>query len=201
MAEAAVSHYSYDAYLALEAEGELKYEYHDGFIVAMAGGTLEHGQIAGNLLYATRTALDKAHKPCRTYSSDVKVRVETTKRTFYPDMSLVCGAPQKSEKDPNALTNPLMIVEVLSESTAAFDLGEKFGHYRTLNSLRDYVIVSQDNARVDTYYRTDDGTWEINSYLELTDEILLKSIGLTIQMRDIYRLVPGIDPEVDPAES
>ena len=195
MGEKALSVYSYEAYLALEAESDTKYEYHDGMITAMAGGSPEHGQIAVNFTRFAGNALSMNNKPCIIYSSDVKVHISTTKRTFYPDASIVCEKPAKSDKDPHAITNPLLILEVLSESTMAFDRGAKFAHYRNIPSLKEYVLVSQNEAMVDTYYRTEDGTWEITTIIGLDKTVLLKSIGCEISMADIYLLVPDLNEE------
>ncbi len=193
MGEQALATHTYENYLALEAEPETKYEFHDGFITAMAGGSLEHGQIAGNFIWAVRNALEVEKKRCLTYTSDVKVHIASSRRTFYPDASVVCEQPERSEKDEQALTNPVLILEVLSDSTESFDRGAKFRHYRQIPSLRQYVLISQREASVDTYYRTDDGTWEIHSFLGLQETIPLKSIKCEISMADIYLLVPGIN--------
>jgi Uma2 family endonuclease len=105
---------------------------------------------------------------------------------------MVCGPDQRSEKDPRALANPSLILEILSDSTEAKDRGMKFRHYRQLPSLREYVLISQTEAAVDTYYRTDNGTWEIESILGLDQSVLLKSIGGTLALADIYRNVDGL---------
>ncbi|MEL6653861.1 MAG: Uma2 family endonuclease [Bacteroidota bacterium] len=194
MTQVAVAKYDYEAYLAVEKEPGNKYEYHNGMITAMAGGTPEHGMITMNIGRALGNALEK--EPCSVLSSDVKVRIEVSNRTFYPDVSVVCGEIQKSERDVNAIINPKLIVEVLSESTASFDLGEKFAHYRKLTSLEQYIIISQESPLVHTYYRTQDGTWEIQTFAEAKEKIELKSIRATIEMADIYRRVSGIDPSV-----
>jgi len=193
MGEKALSTYTYEAYLAIEASAELKHEFHDGYITAMAGGTLAHGQITVNCSSGIVSALLAANKTCITYSSDVKVHISTSNRTYYPDISVVCDTPQISGKDPYALVNPTLIVEVLSESTADFDRGVKFSHYRHLQSLREYVLISQTAPIVDVYYRTDNGTWDIHTYTNLTESVSLQSLGCTLQMKEIYRLVPGIE--------
>ncbi|MEM6347127.1 MAG: Uma2 family endonuclease [Bacteroidota bacterium] len=194
MAERAVGTYDYAAYLEVEREADMKYEYHDGMITAMAGGSPEHGQIAANFTRGIGNTL--GDRPCSVYSSDVKIRVDASNRTFYPDVSVVCGQTQKSTQDPNALVNPILIVEVLSESTAAFDLGVKFDHYRQLASLQQYILISQDETRVHSYYRTQDGTWEIHTFREWAESIFLKSVQAEIKMSDIYRRLPGIDPQI-----
>ena len=192
MAEKAISTYSYDAYLALEAEPEVKYEYHDGFIVAMAGGTPAHSQICANFIWAANDTLRNGGKSCIVHTSDLKVRVMATNRTYYPDSSIVCEQPEYGEIDRYALINPLLILEVLSENTVAFDRGAKFTHYRAIPSLKEYVLISQDDAVVDTYYRVGKNTWEIHTWEGLDTVVELKSIGCSLQMNDIYRLVPGI---------
>lgn len=196
MAEKALTSYSYQKYLDLEASSSTKYEFHGGFITAMSGGTLAHGQIAVNTAYCVSDEIAKANKPCNSYSSDIKVRIETADRTFYPDFSVVCGEVLTAEKDPNALINPLLILEVLSESTVAFDRGAKFSHYRQISSLKEYVLVSQHEAMVDVFYRTKDGTWEIHTYTNLEDSVQLKSLDCSISMAAVYRRVPGIDEQV-----
>ena len=193
MAEKALSSYLYEEYLALEASSLTKYEFHGGYITAMAGGTLAHGQIAVNVGTSISSEITKNGKPCNSYSSDVKVRIDSTDRTFYPDFSVVCGEVQTAENDSNALINPILILEVLSDSTVAFDRGAKFSHYREITSLKEYILVSQQEAMVDIFFRTKDGTWEIHTYTDLEESIPLKSLECTIHMRDIYRRVPGID--------
>lgn len=187
MRKQAPGNYSYETYLTFEAKSELKHEFHDGMITAMAGGTLEHGIITSNFI----RALPKIDS-WTIFPSDVKVHISETNRTFYPDTSIVCGEYKKSEKDQHAITNPVLILEVLSESTAAFDRGEKFTHYRQIPSLREYILISQNVAVVDTYYRTDNGTWEIQTITGLSEIVHLKSVDSKIAMEDIYRLVPGI---------
>ncbi len=193
MAEKALSNHTYEDYLALEAESDIKYEFHDGFIVAMAGGSPEHSQIGANFIRYAGNALDRAGKSCIVHTGDLKVHIESTKRTFYPDVSIVCETPTYSPKDPNALTNPILILEVLSESTMAFDRGAKFAHYRQIPSLREYVLISQTESMVDTYYRTDDGTWEIQTITGLSATVVLKSLQCEVLMAEIYRLVPGME--------
>lgn len=194
MGEKKISSHSYDAYLTLEAESGVKYEFHDGFIVAMAGGTLEHGQVGGNFIRTAGNVLIENGKPCSVFTSDVKIHIASARRSYYPDASIVCGTPERSSKDRNALINPILILEVLSDSTEAFDRGAKFNYYRELPSFQEYVLISQEEALVDTYFRTKDNTWEINSYRGLDAMVPLKSIDCEISMTDIYWLVPGIHP-------
>ena len=194
MGAKALGNQTYEEYLKLESSSEVKYEFHDGFITAMAGGTLAHGQISGNTLRAIGNSLDSALKSCIVYTADVKIHIESSRRTFYPDLSIVCGEPCTSDKDPHALLNPLLVVEVLSESTEAFDRGAKFSHYRRIPSLKEYVLVSQSEPFVDTYFRRESGFWEIQSHEGWEAEVPLQSIACKISMKEIYRLVKDIDP-------
>lgn len=146
---------SYAEYIALEIEGELKHEYIDGLILAMTGGTLEHGRLA--VAMAQELGRLVAGKPWRVFSSDARVRVQATNRSTYPDLSLVCGEVLRASDDREAITNPILLVEVLSESTERSDRGEKFAHYRRLDSLVDYVLISQTEPRVECFHRTDRG--------------------------------------------
>lgn len=197
MAEKALSNHTYEAYLALEGQGETKYEFHDGYITAMAGGSPEHGQISGNFIRSVGSQLQAADKRCIIYTSDVKIHIKSTRRTFYPDSSIICSQPQKSELDPYAITNPLLILEVLSDTTADFDRGAKFHQYRQIPSFREYVLVSQKVPQVDIYYRKNEDLWEIMTYTKLEDSILLKSINIEIGLQDIYWLVEGLESNIE----
>lgn len=136
--------------------------------------------------------MDEIDSSCRPFSSDAKIRVDKTNHTFYPDLSVVCGPIETSEKDSNALINSIFIVEVLSESSSDYDRGAKFAHYRQIPSCREYLLVSQNEVQVDVFYRTEEGTWEINTVSDLDQLILLKSLGGSIQVSDIYRRVEGL---------
>ena len=193
MGEKALSGYTIEEYLAIEAEAaDTKYEYHDGFIVAMAGGTPEHGQISTNVTTALNNALSSANKSCITYNSDVKVAIEATNRNYYSDGFVVCGKPLKSKRSPLAIANPILVVEVLSEGTEGFDRGDKFFNYRQIPTLREYVLVSQESAMVEVFTRMDDNTWRMRTYVGLEENFELQSIDCEIRMAAVYRMVEGI---------
>ena len=192
MGEKALANQPYETYLALEAESDTKYEYHDGFIVAMAGGTPAHSQLGGNVVTELNLALRKKGSSCRVYNSDLKVRIESINRTYYPDASVGCEEPQYSEKDPHALTNPILIVEVLSHSNEVFDRGSKFYNYRHLPSLQEYLLISQDDVAVDVSYRIEDDVWETRIIKGLEGKLPLRSLGCEISLAELYRLVPGL---------
>lgn len=148
-------HSTYAEYLVLEASGETKHEYLRGEVWAMAGGTPEHGRLQANVIRELFRLL--GDRPCAVFTSDVRVRIEETDRSTYPDAFVVCGPRRVSPVDPQAITNPTLVVEVLSESTERDDRGEKFAHYRRLASLRDVVFVSQETQRIEVYSRGANG--------------------------------------------
>ncbi len=193
----ALDTYTLESYIHLDAGSDVRYEFYDGFIVAMAGGAPEHGAIAVNVSTALHNALRAAGKPCQTYSSDVKVAINRAKRRCYPDVSVVCGPVERDEKEPQAITNPILIVEVLSESTESLDRGEKFLAYRQLSSLREYLLVNQDKAQVEVFSRTPDGTWRIQAAIGMDQELELPSLGIQLNTSDLYFGVEGmnINPE------
>src|SRR5205814_5137678 len=118
-------------------------------------------------------------RPCAIYSSDVRVRVTATDRTTYPDLTVVCAAVEAPPEDPEAVANPTVIVEVLSETTEASDRGEKFAHYRHLSSLREYVLVGQKEPRIEVFRREDDGRWSFEEALA-GGSLRLASLGVAL---------------------
>jgi Uma2 family endonuclease len=150
---------TYAAYLAAEEVSETRHEYLRGEVFAMAGGTPEHAAlmaaISAELIVALRG------RPCRVYSSELRIRIDATDMSTYPDVSVVCGELKTSTIDRNAATNPILIVEVLSDSTEAYDRGEKFSHYRRLPSLREYLLLSQHQPRIESYRKNAQGVWEL----------------------------------------
>ncbi len=174
---------SYAEYLAQEEASEEKHEYLDGQIYAMAGGTPEHGLICANLIAELRTALRS--RPCRVYTSDVRVRVQATGLTTYPDVSVVCGPTECSPDDQNAVINPIVLVEVLSTGTASYDREEKFAHYRRIPSLQEYLLVSQRELHIQHYRRNDDGTWMLRD-VRPPEAVELSSIGCRLELAEVY---------------
>jgi len=173
---------SYAEYLAFERSAETKHEFIDGLVVAMAGGTPEHSRLAMNVGVALMTAL--RGRRCSAFSSDLRVHVPATGRSTYPDVTVVCDERRTAEVDPDAIVNPTVIVEVLSPTTEASDRGEKFSHYRRLESLQEYVLVSQDERRVEVYRREGD-IWALRDY-GAGQEIELASLDAQISVDEIY---------------
>jgi Uma2 family endonuclease len=180
-------------YLEIERKAEIRSEYIAGRIYAMAGASRRHNLIAGNLLAALKTQL--RGKTCETYMADMRVNVSPTGLYTYPDVIAVCGQPQFEDAFVDTLLNPTLIVEVLSETTEAYDRGDKFAQYRSLDSLREYVLVSQNKLRVEDYLR-DGEHWVLSEVRVLGETIGLTSIGCEIQLAAIYE---GVDFESEVA--
>ena len=156
---APIARMSYAEYLAAEAASDVRHEFLNGEVWAMAGGTPEHAALAAAMTGELRTAL--RGKPCRTYSADLRVRVLDTGLSTYPDVAVVCGQLATAPDDEHAAVNPVVLVEVLSETTEGYDPGAKAAHYRRIPSLREYVLVSQAEPRIEVHRRTEAGRWEI----------------------------------------
>ncbi len=186
MSSAAIQRYSPTDYLALERAGEFKHEFFDGEMFLMAGGTIEHSQVAANVIRALGNAL--ADTGCRVLTSDMKIKLPTGLYT-YPDASVVCDQPQYEDDHKDVLLNPLLIVEVLSPSTEAYDRGQKFRHYQTCPSLREYVLIAQDRSAVDHYLRQPSGQWLLTTFESLDATMPLPSLGVGLRLRDIYAKV------------
>ncbi|MFN0315338.1 MAG: Uma2 family endonuclease [Burkholderiales bacterium] len=185
-------------YLRLEAQSPVRHEYVSGEMFAMTGGTLRHNAIAINLTAALKSHL--RNSGCHPYMNDVRVRVAKTSAYYYPDILVSCSKDGSSD-DMRSTTaeDPKLIVEVLSDSTASTDTREKLLAYRTLPSLAEYVLISQDEARVEIHRRSGDIGWE---KIEFTGAELvhLASVDLMISMRDIYDGVPIESLERGPGE-
>ncbi len=182
MSEAARAKLSYDDYLALERGSDQKHEYLDGVARAMAGGTIEHARLTSRFDRLLGAALEG--RRCATFSADAKIRVDASNRTTYADVTVVCGTLERSSVDPEAIANPGVIVAVLSPSTEAYDRGEKFRHYRRLPSLREYVLVSQEQALVEVWRREGDAWRPIDH--GPGDVVRLDSIDVDIAIDDLY---------------
>lgn len=172
----------YADYLAMEEASGTKHEYVHGQVFAMAGGTPEHSRLAAALIREFGAAL--RGKPCNVFTSDARVRVESTNRSTYPDVTVVCGKVAPASDDPHAITNPVVIVEVLSDETEADDRGDKFAHYRRLPSLREYILVSERARRIETY-RRDGARWILTEASD-GEHIRLESLDVAVAVTDVY---------------
>lgn len=181
--------YTYAEWYEIIQTSETKYDFIDGYLVdirAMAGGTENHARITFNAIRVIGNLLDG--KPCRGNSSDMAVRAKHMARYHYPDISIVC---EQSEFEPDdqkrlVLLNPRVIIEVLSDSTEGHDRGEKFRDYIEIESLREYVLVSQDKALVESFTRRDDGTWLFRFWTGLDATAKLSSIGIELPLKQVF---------------
>ncbi len=178
-----VAHITYAEYVASEAASPVKREFIRGQVYAMAGGTPEHGALAAAVMGELRTAL--RGKPCRVFSFDLRVRILDTQMATYPDATVVCGKLETAPDDPNAAINPKLLVEVLSEATEAYDRGAKAAHYRRIPSLQEYVLVAQDEPRIEVYRRTDDGGWVLHE-ARPGEKLELQSVGVMLDVAAVY---------------
>jgi len=175
--------YTPEQYLALERKAEYKSEFVNGMIIAMAGVSRSHSLIVVNL--ARVVGLHLVGRPCEAHVSDMRVKVSPTGLYTYPDLAAVCGEAFFDDEHTDTLLNPTVIVEVLSPSTEAYDRGEKFAHYRRLESLHEYVLVSQDKVRIESFVRQG-AQWLLSEASSLDEVVRLESIGCELVLRDIY---------------
>jgi Uma2 family endonuclease len=174
-------HHSYDDYLRALELSAVKLEYCDGEIYAMAGGTPAHADLAASMMRLLGNALLGT---CRVSSSDLKVRIEATDLSTFPDVSVVCGVREVASRDPNAVTNPTLLVEVTSNSTEDYDRGDKLGHYKQLPSLHAVLFVSHRRAQVTVVERSDSG-WSERDY-RAGELVTLSSPAVSFAVDELY---------------
>lgn len=184
MAQPIPHHYfTYAEYLQYEQDSDRKHEWLDGHVSAMAGGTAEHAALTAELGFVLRRAVDPAR--CRTYSSDLRVRVEATGLSTYPDLSVVCGPLRFDTTDKLALVNPTVLVEVLSPSTEAYDRGQKWAHYQQIPSLRAYLLADPVQARLELYERSDGQEFSYRA-AAAGQRLALQALGIELEVHAIY---------------
>ncbi|HWX43346.1 MAG TPA: Uma2 family endonuclease [Blastocatellia bacterium] len=183
--------YTVEEYLALERDSEERHIYLDGYVFDMAGESTEHGTICMNLSRVVSTALLRT--PCRAFAKDTKVgsgpgSSKATKGLYsYPDLVVVCGEMKFHDKHRDVLINPIVIIEVLSKSTEAFDRGEKFLRLQTWNpTLIDYLLVSQTSAIIEHFVRQSDGGWSYHKYEGLEQTVQIESINCSLRLAEVF---------------
>ncbi len=181
VALAAVPRWTVEQYLDLERASVVRHEYLDGYVYALAGGTQAHSVITINVAALLRTAVRGGL--CRVFSADMKVRV-AERRFLYPDVSIGCEATDRRD-DADWIAAPRVVVEVLSDSTAAYDRGDKFASYRQVTALRDYVLVETERRRVEVHSRQGEGAWTMRAYGP-DDTVVLPGLGVQLAVADIY---------------
>lgn len=178
---------SEEEYLAIERQAEFKSEYFQGEMFAMAGAVEAHNLIAGNLFAALHQQFRS--RACRAYSNDMRVRVAKTGLYTYPDVVAVCREPVFLDERRDTLINPSVLAEVLSASTEAYDRGKKFDHYQSIDSLKEYLLVSSDRVHADLFTRQSDGRWILSKANALEDWIDLASLECRLSLADLYAKV------------
>ncbi len=173
-----------EQYLAIERAAEFRSELLDGEMFAMAGGSNRYALLQSNLLGELYIALRDG--ACWPVGSDARVRI-SSQIYVYPDVSVVCEPQKTADEYDDYLVNPVAVFEVLSPSTAKYERGTKFQYYRTMDSLQDYVLVSQDQVRIEQFTRQPDGTWSLRDHLDFDDRLRIDSIGVAINLQRIYR--------------
>lgn len=174
-------------YLEFDRQSEAKHEFVNGEIVAMAGASLRHNIIVSNTITALNNLL--IDSPCIVNPSDMRVKALAMTSYRYPDISVVCEEPQLADDNMDILLNPVLLIEVLSDSTAMEDRVEKFREYRSISSLREYVLISQHEARIERYYWQKNEAWLYFDVAGLENSIELSSLSLRLALLDVYRKV------------
>lgn len=193
--------YTLEEYFALELASEEKYEYFDGEVFNMSGGSRDHEQIIANCLVALRTAL--RGRSCRIYPSNLRVIVPSQPPYRYPDLTALCDAPRfKKIGGVDALTNPALVVQVLSASTEAYDRSDKFTHYKSIETFAEYVLIAQRRAHATQFTREKNGIWTHREYNDLEAVIRLASPECELRLRDLYEAVefPPAAPPIERTE-
>jgi Uma2 family endonuclease len=192
--------YTPQEYYASERAASYKSDYYDGEIFAMAGGTAQHSRIVTNILGELHARLKG--KPCSPYDSNLRVTIRATGLQTYPDASVFCDRIQFAPEDPANTTalNPTVLFEVLSRTTEAYDRGFKADNYRRIESLKSYVLVSQESAHVEVYERQAEGAWLLREAKGLDSQVTIPSIDVTLKLADVYDRVE-FQERVSPLEN
>jgi len=184
MSTLTVTHVTPEEYLAAERLSETKSEYVDGVVYLMTGARLNHIQIVSNI--TVELAIQLRARPCRVLQSELKIRLQESRKFFYPDVTVLCDEPQFHDERKDIILNPLLVVEVLSKSTEAFDRGAKFRAYQTIESLKEYVLVSQDKPLVEQYVRNGEGKWTYSAAEGLESSLALPSVECSLSLNAVY---------------
>ncbi len=180
-------YFTEEQYLALEETAEYKSEYLDGEIIPMTGGSTDHNQIAGNLYIALSLALKKRNY--RIFIGDVRLWVPKVRLNTYPDVMVILGEPEYHNNRTDMITNPQVIVEVLSKSTKNYDRGDKFTFYKTLPSFREYILIDQTKIKVEQYSKTENKRWLYCEYDEEDTALVFNSFQVEVPLSDVYEQV------------
>lgn len=173
-----------EEYLALERRAEYRSEYLDGEVFAMTGASRRHNLITVNV--AREISQQLRGRPCEAYATDMRVRIPATHDYTYPDVAIVCGEPQFEDEYLDTLLNSTVLIEVLSPSTEACDRGRKFALYRTIASLTEYLLIAQDEYRIEQYTKQADGRWLLSEYRTPEEGVEVASIQCRLSLKEVY---------------
>lgn len=175
-----------EEYITAERKATLKSEYLSGEIVAMSGASNEHNLITMNTANGLYNQL--VDQGCRVYVSDMRVGIDSGDSYLYPDVSVVCDRPRFEDDVLDTLLNPIIVIEVLSQSTEAYDRGEKAERYKKLESLKEYILISQDRLNVE-HYTVEEGIWSVKELNDLNDTLRLTSVEAELPLQQLYRFI------------
>jgi Uma2 family endonuclease len=187
LAQRKIEFFTPEEYLNFERKSDVRHEYIDGEIFEMAGTTRNHNRISTNVLRLLDNQL--LERECNVYSSDMRVKITSTEKYTYPDVVAIYGEEQFEDETEDTLVNPQLIIEVLSKSTEAYDRGAKFEYYQTIESFREYVLITQEPFRVKQFVRKHENEWTYFEFRKPEDIVNLNSIDCQISLQDIYHKI------------
>ncbi|CAD5957137.1 putative protein sll1609 [Planktothrix rubescens] len=179
--------YSQEEYFKLEETAEFKHEYRDGDIIPMSGGTTNHNQIAGNAYFQLKLAL--RGQKYRLFIGDVRLWMAEHRLYTYPDLMVIKGDVIYHENRKDTVLNPLVIIEILSESTGSYDHGDKFKYYRSIPEFQEYILIDQYQYSVEQFVKTETGKWQVNFYESVDSILTLSTLDFAINLTDLYEQV------------
>src|SRR5438046_2727493 len=180
--EAKYNYVSPEEYLSLERASEIKHEYYKGEVYAMSGASWKHNVIVKNINTIILPFLKG--KPCNMFGSDLRIHIPENTLYTYPDFSIICGKAETTDDDN--ITNPSVIIEILSKSTKDYDRGTKFNLYRSIETLKEYILIDSTSMIVEIYAKQNDNSWNLKEYKQLSDSFHISTIGLTLFLKDVY---------------
>lgn len=173
-----------EEYLAMERAADTKHEYYRGEIFAMSGASFEHNEISSNLMGILKNRLQG--KSCRPYGNDLRIHIPESSLYTYPDLSIICDGPAFSDNKFDTITNPSVLIEILSNSTKDYDRGGKFNLYRSIKTLKEYILIDSTSVSVEIFSRDDDNSWRLVEFKNLDDSFTIATIETILSLKEIY---------------
>lgn len=175
---------SAEDYLVMERASQHKHEYYQGEVFAMSGASLNHNHVFTNLFGFLSSKLKG--KGCKPYGSDLRIHIPMNTLYTYPDISIVCGNPETTDNVFDTITNPCVIIEILSPSTKSYDRGDKFNLYRQITTLQEYILIDPETVSVEHFVKTDIHEWKLTELTNITDEFTIQTVGIRITLEELY---------------